>query len=74
MMNEAHNGLSRCIRTREIGRRILPGAWEAGARVLAMEALPPPGREGKSLSPYPRQPDMNAMIDRARELGFELRG
>jgi hypothetical protein len=74
MMNERHNGLSRCVRTREIGRRILPAAWEAGAHVLAMEALGPPGREGESLSPYPRQPDMKAMIDRARELGFELRG
>jgi hypothetical protein len=62
------------VRTREIGCRILPAAWAAGARVLAMEALGPPGREAESLSPYPRQPDMKAMIGRAQELGFELRG
>jgi hypothetical protein len=74
MMNEAHSGLARCARTREIGRRILAPAWEAGARVLAMEALGPPGREVESLSPYPGQPDLKAMIDKARELGFQLHG
>ncbi len=41
MMNEAHSGLQRCIRTREIGRRILPAAHEAGVRHLSMEALWP---------------------------------
>jgi hypothetical protein len=39
MMNEAHNGLQRCIRTRQIGRQILPIAHHAGVRHLAMEAL-----------------------------------
>jgi hypothetical protein len=41
MMNEAHNGWKRCIRTRQIGQRILPVAHQAGVRHLAMEALNP---------------------------------
>ena len=39
MMNEAHSGWKRCIRTRQVGKRILPVAHQAGARHLAMEAL-----------------------------------
>ena len=75
MMNEAHSGERRCIRTRTVGRRILPAAWEAGARVLLLEALgppagPPPGTE----SPYLRQPEMALLIDAARRLGFALAG
>jgi hypothetical protein len=38
MMNECHDGLLRCLSTREIGRRILPTAHKAGVRYLAMEA------------------------------------
>ena len=41
MMNEAHAGDLRCIRTRVIGQRILPAAYKMGARYLAMEALWP---------------------------------
>jgi hypothetical protein len=41
MMNEAHSMLLRSVRTRELGRRILPTAHESGARHLAMEALVP---------------------------------
>ncbi len=39
MANEAHSGLTRCIRTREIGIRIIQAAHRAGVRRLAMEAL-----------------------------------
>lgn len=39
MLNEAHSGWKRCIRTRQIGKRILPVAHQAGVRHLAMEAL-----------------------------------
>ena len=39
MMNEAHNGWLRCVRTRRIGTRILPVAHAAAVRHLAMEAL-----------------------------------
>ena len=40
MANEAHNGLARCVRTREVGVRMIQAAHEAGVRRLAMEALP----------------------------------
>ena len=39
MMNEAHSGLRRCVRTRQVGLRILFRAHAAGVRHLAMEAL-----------------------------------
>jgi hypothetical protein len=63
MMNEAHSGMKRCVRTREIGRRLLPGAHALGVRHLAMEAL---------YGPYLAQPDMAAVVDSAEELGFRL--
>jgi len=40
MANEAHSGLARCVRTREVGVRMIRAAHEAGVRRLAMEALP----------------------------------
>jgi len=48
IMNEAHDGHRRCVRTRTVGRRVLPAAMESGARVLAMEAwgLPAARRPG----------------------------
>ena len=80
MANEAHNGLARCIRTRETGIRMVRAAHEAGVRRLAMEALPwpardvpgpiravPPARDG-----YLAQPDMRALIATALELGWSL--
>lgn len=39
MVNEAHDRLLRCRRTREVGRRLLPVADRLGVRHLAMEAL-----------------------------------
>ncbi len=39
MANEAHNGLARSIRTREVGIRMIRAAHEAGVRRLAVEAL-----------------------------------
>ena len=38
--NEAHSGLARCIRTRDVGVRMIRAAHKAGVRRLAMEALP----------------------------------
>jgi len=80
MANEAHNGLARCIRTRETGIRMIRAAHEAGVRRLAMEALPwpapdtpgpilaiPPARGG-----YLAQPDMRRLITAALELGWSL--
>jgi len=73
MMNEAQGGLRRCVRNRRTGLRALPVAWKAGARLLAMEALGPPGGE----PPAPElleQPDMSELIAAARRLGFRLTG
>jgi hypothetical protein len=42
MANEAHSGLARCVRTRDVGVRIIRAAHEAGVRRLAMEVLPHP--------------------------------
>ena len=42
MANEAHSGWARCIRTRDVGVRMIRSAHEAGVRRLAMEALPWP--------------------------------
>ena len=80
MVNEAHNRLARCIRTREVGVRMIRAAHEAGVRRLAMEALPwsaedtpgpiwtiPTGRGG-----YLAQPDMRRLITTALELGWSL--
>lgn len=83
MMNEAHDDLRRCVRTREIGRRILPVAHECGARCLAMEALhlPEQVRETNITrhSPVPirqdsylAQPEMRSLIQTALDLEFDL--
>jgi hypothetical protein len=63
MMNEAHNGMKRCVRTREIGLRLLPAAHAAGVRHLALEAL---------YGPYLAQPDLRRLIEGAEELGWRL--
>lgn len=81
MMNEAHNGLERCIRTREVGWRILPTAHAAGVRHLAMEALWSPeiaaqANESRQLpeaeQSYLSQPEMRAFIHTALDLGWTL--
>jgi hypothetical protein len=83
IMNEAHNGLLRCRRTREIGARVLPEAHERGVRDLAMEALwdreftdranrerrLPAARHSES---YLNQPDMRDFIQAALDLGWNL--
>jgi len=35
MANEAHSGLRRCVRTRQVGARMVRAAHEAGVRRLA---------------------------------------
>jgi hypothetical protein len=80
MANEAHNGLARCIRTREIGIRMIRAAHEAGVRRLAMEALPWPAKDipGPILTippaddGYLAQPDMQRLIAAALGLGWSL--
>ena len=80
MANEAHNGLARCIRTREMGVRMIRAAHEAGVRRLAMEALPWPAPDAPgpivAIPPVPgdylAQPDMQRLITTALELGWSL--
>ncbi len=80
MMNEFHSGLQRCSWTREVGRRILPVAHQAGVRYLAMEALNPPFAEKgnqtrqvpEAQNGYLAQPDMRALIQTALDLGMTL--
>jgi hypothetical protein len=80
MANEAHDGLARCVRTREVGARMIQAAHDAGVRRLAMEALPhrpgdpqgpilavPPDTEG-----YLAQPEMRRMIGTALDLDWTL--
>jgi hypothetical protein len=80
MANEAHDGLARCVRTREVGVRMVRAAHEAGVRRLAMEALP--YRRGEPKGPilampadtggYLAQPDMRRLIGTALDLGWTL--
>ena len=80
MANEAHDGLARCIRTRDVGVRMVRAAHEAGVRRLAMEALhwPAEGIAGpvRDVPPadggYLGQPDMRRLIAAALELGWSL--
>jgi hypothetical protein len=80
IVNECHNGSYRSRRTREVGRRILPAAHDAGVRWLAMEALTsaiaeeadvtrrlPPVSDG-----YLGQPDLRDLISDALALGWNL--
>jgi hypothetical protein len=80
MANEADNGLARCIRTRDVGVRMIQAAHEAGVRRLAMEALawpaadvPGPIREIPAAGGgYLGQSDMRRLIAAALELGWSL--
>ncbi|HZY08455.1 MAG TPA: hypothetical protein VFE69_11945, partial [Ilumatobacteraceae bacterium] len=76
MMNEAHNGMARCPRTRRVGSEVLPAAHAAGCRHLAMEAIynedagpifltGPPQEVG-----YLAQPEMRELVDGALNLGW----
>jgi hypothetical protein len=80
MANEAHNGMTRCVRTREVGVRMIQAAHQAGVRRLAMEALPSPANDGPEPirdipsrdGGYLGQPDMRRLITTALELGWSL--
>lgn len=80
LVNEAHSGMLRSIRTREIGLRLVVAAHQLGVRHLAMEALPllaakiandtrqlPADARG-----YLAQPEMRELIKCALERGWEL--
>jgi len=80
MANEFHDGLRRCVRTRQIGRRLLPVAHDCGVRHLAMEALPNDGlvemanreRRLPSSAGYLEQPEMRALVADALALDWTL--
>lgn len=81
LMNEAHSGLLRCVRTRELGRALLPVAHACGVRHLAMEALSGriaeranASRRLEELTPggYLGQPEMRELIGAALGLGWTL--
>ena len=80
MMNEAHDGVKRCIRTRQIGKQILPAAHQAGVRYLAMEALSPAFAEqcnntrhvGHIVDSYLAQLEMREFVQCALDLGWTL--
>ena len=80
MANEAHSGLTRCVRTREMGVRMIRAAHEAGVRRLAMEALPWPAKDTpgpiraipQADGGYLAQPDMRRLIATALDLGWSL--
>jgi hypothetical protein len=80
MLNEAHDGLKRCVRTRRVGCQILPGAHAMGVRHLAMEALRPGDADAANASRRPpdaadgylAQSDMRELIQAALELGWTL--
>ena len=80
MMNEAHSGWKRCIRTRQVGKQILRVAHQAGVRYLAMEALFPmfakecnqARRVLEGEFGYLSQPEMQDFIQTALDLGWTL--
>jgi hypothetical protein len=80
MLNEAHDGLTRCVRTRRVGRQVLPSAHAMGVRHLAMEALQPGDAEAANTSRRPpeaaggylSQRDMRDLIQAALGLGWTL--
>jgi hypothetical protein len=81
MANEFHDGLRRCVRTREIGRRLLPVAHDCGVRHLAMEALGNDEltdeanrtrRLPQCTAGFLAQPEMRMLIADALALGWTL--
>ena len=80
MANEAHNGLARSVRTREMGVRMIRAAHQAGVRRLAMEALSWPAEDTpgpiraipSDTEGYLAQPDMRRLITTALDLGWSL--
>lgn len=81
MMNEAHHGDTRCVRTRLIGQRLLPTLHRLGVRHMAMEALDARTIEETNHSRkisenlagyYFSQLEMRAFAQTALDLGWTL--
>jgi len=83
MVNEAHEGMLRCVRTREVGVNVILAAHQSECRSLAVEALQPgdaaflnksrgvPADYGGSRS-YLSQPDMQRLLQTALDLKWTL--
>lgn len=84
MVNEAHDGSLRCVRTRRLGRSLLPAMHRNGVRILALEALDEnfarkwnQTRQVEQFEQemgYIGQPDLRDLMQAALDLGWELRG
>jgi hypothetical protein len=81
LVNEAHHGLRRCIRTRRVGLEVVAAAHPLGVRRIAVEALcwgvTLTAREralGRCGSGYLAQPDMRALLDAALYRGWAVLG
>lgn len=79
MVNEGHDGLRRCTRTRDIGVRMIAPAHAAGVRHLAIEALTPDfaaaANRERRLGPgsgYLAQSDLRALMMTALEHDWSL--
>ena len=68
MANEAHSGLKRCVRTREVGVRMIRAAHEAGVRRPARD-VPGPIRDippaGDGYGPAPTMEPFWALAGRS---------
>ena len=80
MVNEAHDGLKRCVRTRNIGTRMIEPAHAAGVRLLAMEALSPgfavAANRDRCLGPgsdYLAESDLRELMQAALAHGWDQR-
>ena len=79
MMNENHDGMTHCPRTRKVGLSVIPSAHGAGCRMLAMEALSEEmaeefneSRRVDGKDGYFVPPDLAAMAQSALDLGWQL--
>lgn len=79
IVNEAHSGLARSIRTRLVGASVLPRAHAAGVRDLAAEALTEAFADEANRTRrlpegggYLAQPDMRLLLRSALDLGWTL--
>ena len=79
MVNEGHDDLRRCTRTRDIGVRMIAPAHAAGVRHLAVEALTPDlaaaANRERRLGPgsgYMAQSDLRALMMTALEHDWSL--
>lgn len=81
MMNEAHDGYTRCVCTRKVGARVLSTAHDAGVRHLAMEALFTPALAEEinrtraipvNTGGYLDQPEMRAFVHAVLSHGWTL--